>query len=686
MQNQRSPVRYDRLTAAIRVTAQAAPSLTSHITTRPRWWRTMMLVSVVMSIILVTGIQLTIRPTYKVTARLEVTSGSRSGVLAGGNTWIQQQQHVAAEFKNLASSTLLNEVLSDPSLQAFIRADGATSFPTHVTYDLTVTPLDGTRLIEVALVGDHADYLSSFVNAMVHAYLRHRENQAQSRQAQILKGLVHEQQRFQEKLAANAADYERSRMASRGMVELSSKAIDRRIETLRQELPELKRNKALASARLSALSAVRENDGAIGGEVKDLDEFFSHDQQLSALRQELEQVEGQLLQDERAGRLPGHPDARLNLERRVALQQRIPRRKNELRRPYVESAGEEIQTELGNIDVAMAVVGRDLDRLAQQRAPAIEQEQLLQRIRSEQQHNEQELSMIRQEIRDAKLRYRNELRVFAHSSAVAPPSPNVDPRPLYSLGALLLSIATGAGIALVRARRAKYGAPGESAYRRQADIFVGSQEMPEDRGLPAGIYRQDLTSTSTSSHLALAVARTTAQSRLITSPLNDGGSSAVAIDIARNLSSTGRRVLLIDASTHCSEITRTMQLVDRPGLGELLSGRVSIPQAIYRTDIWNLDILPAGTRTTWRVEVSPISRVADLVESVFQYYEEVVLNAPPVFISDTIIPLVNIVDEVLVVCRPGRDGEDQARLAWQFLSANGKARVRIVPHLDKTAD
>ena len=121
--------------------------------------------------------------------------------------------------------------------------------------------------------------------------------------------------------------------------------------------------------------------------------------------------------------------------------------------------------------------------------------------------------MIRQEIRDAKLQYRNELRVFAHSWAVAPPSPNVDPRPLYSLGALLLSIATGASIALVRARRAKYGAPGESAYRRQADIFMGSQEMPEDRGLPAGIYRQDLTSTSTSSHLALAVARTTAQKK-----------------------------------------------------------------------------------------------------------------------------------------------------------------------------
>ena len=267
MQNQRSPVRYDRLTAAIQVTAQAAPSPTSHITTRPRWWPTMMLVSVLMSTILVTGIQLTIRPTYKVTARLEVNSGSRSGVSAGGNTWIQQQQHVAAEFKNLASSTLLNEVLSDPSLQAFVRAGGATSFPAHVTYDLTVTPLDGTQLIEVALVGDHADYLSSFVNAMVQAYLRHRENQVQSRQAQILKGLVHEQERFQEKLAANAADYERSRMASRGRVELSSKAIDRRIETLRQELPELKRNKALASARLSALSAVREDDGAIGGEL-----------------------------------------------------------------------------------------------------------------------------------------------------------------------------------------------------------------------------------------------------------------------------------------------------------------------------------------------------------------------------------------------------------------------------------
>ena len=74
------------------------------------------------------------------------------------------------------------------------------------------------------------------------------------------------------------------------------------------------------------------------------------------------------------------------------------------------------------------------------------------------------------------------------------------------------------------------------------------------------------------------------------------------------------------------------------------------------------------------------------MESVFQYYEEVVVDAPPVSISDDICPLVNIVDEVFVVSGPGRGGEEQARLAWQFLSAGSTTPVTIVPQPDKEAD
>ena len=82
---------------------------------------------------------------------------------------------------------------------------------------------------------------------------------------------------------------------------------------------------------------------------------------------------------------------------------------------------------------------------------------------------------------------------------------------------------------------------------------------------------------------------------VITSCTANEGKTTVCVELAKSLAESGKRVLLMDAdlrkSVMVSRYTKVRGLV---GLSQVLSGQIEADDAIYKTQIKNLDVIFAG--------------------------------------------------------------------------------------------
>src|SRR5207244_1016777 len=82
----------------------------------------------------------------------------------------------------------------------------------------------------------------------------------------------------------------------------------------------------------------------------------------------------------------------------------------------------------------------------------------------------------------------------------------------------------------------------------------------------------------------------------IASSVEGEGSTTVLLGFARTLVSDPRlRVLLVDADPELRELSRSWGAMDRSGWSELRAS-TEVEEAVLRTPVTNLDLLPYGAR------------------------------------------------------------------------------------------
>ena len=168
------------------------------------------------------------------------------------------------------------------------------------------------------------------------------------------------------------------------------------------------------------------------------------------------------------------------------------------------------------------------------------------------------------------------------------------------------------------------------------------------------------------------------RSRLITSPSPRSGKSSLAMNLAQSLASTGRKVLLMDADNEGQGITRSFEMVGHPGLKELLEGVCAPEQALYPRDMEGLRVLPAGQRDVTFGDALTGRRAQETVLSLFQNFEEVIVDSPPVLGRSTAVVLATLVDEVVLVLRAGESTREDVQAARQYLATVGAKNVSVI--------
>jgi capsular exopolysaccharide synthesis family protein len=161
---------------------------------------------------------------------------------------------------------------------------------------------------------------------------------------------------------------------------------------------------------------------------------------------------------------------------------------------------------------------------------------------------------------------------------------------------------------------------------------------------------------------------------VVTSPSPQEGKSTTAVTTAIAMAQTGSRTLIVDTDLRRPRLQRVFNVDGEKGVASILLGEVSLEEAVIKTEVENLDVLPCGTLPPNPAEILLSERFRELVVDLARRYERVIFDTPPIGpVTDPAI-LGTLVDGVVLVAKCEQTTKQSVKQAVRALRS---ANVRI---------
>ena len=121
-----------------------------------------------------------------------------------------------------------------------------------------------------------------------------------------------------------------------------------------------------------------------------------------------------------------------------------------------------------------------------------------------------------------------------------------------------------------------------------------------------------------------------ARSIVITSTGPGEGKTVVSSNLAISLAQAGQRTILIDADMRRPRVHEVFSMAQEPGLSNVLVGTSTVDSILTTTPTANLFVLGAGHLPPNPAELLGSKKYRDLIESLRQRFDWVIVDAPPV--------------------------------------------------------
>jgi capsular exopolysaccharide synthesis family protein len=182
------------------------------------------------------------------------------------------------------------------------------------------------------------------------------------------------------------------------------------------------------------------------------------------------------------------------------------------------------------------------------------------------------------------------------------------------------------------------------------------------------------------------------RSLVVTSSTVGEGKSTVAWHLA--LASTSSKVMLLEADLRQPSLAESHGLEPEPGLTEILTERISWPEATQSVYLTNgeesptgqepkLDVIVSGRIPPNPAELIESEQMGYLLSALGGYYDLVVIDTAPAGTVSDAFPLLQRVDGVIVVARAGRTTRESAERARDRLGRLDAKVLGIVPNAVK---
>lgn len=323
------------------------------------------------------------------------------------------------------------------------------------------------------------------------------------------------------------------------------------------------------------------------------------------------------------------------------------------------------------IDQQIAALKKEIQRLESnvQRMPDLEQ-QLLGLTRNVKVNSELYVNLLNsaQQLRLVKEGKVGNVRII--DSAIVPEQPIKPKKTLIVAAALAIGLFLGIGIALLRKfLHAGLTESNDIEQHLGMTVFATVPRSPDQLKLYQDIHKKkpgthilaeqkpkDLSVESLRSlRTALQFAMLSAKNNIILiSGATPGiGKSFISVNFAYTLAASDKRVLLIDSDLRKGYMNQYFGLPRNNGLSELISGTISREQAIHKDIAPGLDFISTGELPPNPAELLLNPRSQDLLTSLAQDYDFVVVDSAPILaVSDT-LALVGQAGTTFLVARSG---------------------------------
>ena len=118
---------------------------------------------------------------------------------------------------------------------------------------------------------------------------------------------------------------------------------------------------------------------------------------------------------------------------------------------------------------------------------------------------------------------------------------------------------------------------------------------------------------------------------VITSSRPADGKSTVTQNLCRSLANDGKKVLLLDCDLRKSKLIKLFTEVDHVyGVSHIISRNQSLENCIYKTDMDNFHVIPAGHFPPNPTELLGSNRFKKLLAILRENYDYVIIDTPPI--------------------------------------------------------
>ncbi len=168
----------------------------------------------------------------------------------------------------------------------------------------------------------------------------------------------------------------------------------------------------------------------------------------------------------------------------------------------------------------------------------------------------------------------------------------------------------------------------------------------------------------------------------LSSPGPNAGKSFLSVNLAHLMNNSGKKILLIDADFRKASLHHYLAVPRSPGLSEVIDGAVDFYAAAHcvnqhrgsmELENKSFDFLPAGELPKYPSEMLSSDRFSELIRHLSAEYDAVIIDSPPVIVTDATIIARNSSVNFLVV-RSGRQTMQEIEISLKKFSHAG-ARV-----------
>lgn len=230
------------------------------------------------------------------------------------------------------------------------------------------------------------------------------------------------------------------------------------------------------------------------------------------------------------------------------------------------------------------------------------------------------------------------------------------------------------------ARKKKVEFVGEKHQVKEEDLIRGGLLAPLDHAIPVSDQFRRIKRPLLDNAAGKFGGSDHYMNLIMIASANPGaGKTFSAVNLAASISLERElNVLLVDADVAKPHISTAFGLTDRRGLIDLLEDdELSVDEVLVRTDLNDIQVLPAGMRHTQSTELLASERMAEVAGELASRYPDriIIMDSPPLLMASEAQAIARQAGQIALVIESGKTTDQEIRDALELLDPDKAINV-----------